>query len=220
MKTGSHSMVMEFLIPYANKTILYARYTLWPHVALAVGRLDTLMCLITPVLIYWLFLWSPFTAPWHRSLARAWPGRLPGTCLASLCARLPGLPARTWLELLLLPALLSAQPPFGSAQANPRALALFMMRDWFFRRYWALSCSPCFQMTGFFVLQTTVISVYVHSPEVPEFVRGQLGNLWSFEYIGYNQDPKSLNHFHTSLWQCYLLHLVSSSARLRSISTK
>lgn len=35
----------------------------------------------------------PFTAPWHRSLARACPGRLPGMCLASLCTRLPGLPA-------------------------------------------------------------------------------------------------------------------------------
>lgn len=66
------------LFPYANRIILYAHCNLWPRVALAVSRLDTPMCLITSVQIYWLFLWSPFIAPWHRAPAGAGAVRLAG----------------------------------------------------------------------------------------------------------------------------------------------
>lgn len=85
MKTGSHSMVMEFLIPYANKTILYARYTLWPRVALAVGRLDT------DVLDHARADLLAFSVvPIHCSLAS-----LAGSCLAWEAARhVPGFPLR------------------------------------------------------------------------------------------------------------------------------
>ena len=103
MKTGRHSMIMHFLFPYANRIILYAHNNMWPRIALAVSRLDAPMCLITSMLIYWLFLWSPFIAPWHRSRARALAmlllaGDL-GDCQARawlLChTRLPGLAATT-----------------------------------------------------------------------------------------------------------------------------
>lgn len=64
-------MIMHFLFPCANRVMLYAHYNMWSCVALAVSRLDTLMCLITSVLIYWLFCGSPFIAPWHHLLAHA-----------------------------------------------------------------------------------------------------------------------------------------------------
>lgn len=89
MKTGRHSVITDFLFPCANRIMLYARYSVWPRVALAVSRLDAPMCLIPSVLIYWLFLWSPFIAPWHRLLARA-------QAVLLLAGDLGGCQARAW----------------------------------------------------------------------------------------------------------------------------
>lgn len=55
-------------------------------------------------------------------------------------------------------------------------------------------------MMGFFILKPTVISIYAHSPDVPEIVRGQVGN---FRRFGYHHDPKSIKHFHSWLCKSY-----------------
>lgn len=208
MKRGSPSKVMQFLILHDNKAILCAQHTLWACLALAAGRLDTLMCLITPVLIYWLFLWSPFTAPWHRLLARACAGSLPGTRLAPRCSRLPGLPARPWPQSPLLPALLPVQPPAASAQDLSSSFSC-----------WGIDVQEILSSELFsLLLNDRLFCSPDHSDSsMCTFSKGswvcQRSNrkLRVLNAFGYNQDPKSINNLHSFLCQSYLLHLVFSS---------
>lgn len=117
LKTGRHSMITHFLFLYANRIKICSHDDPWPHVALAVSRLDTLMCLITSMPLYWLFylffLLSPFTAAWHCSLACALAVLLAGSWEAA--RHVPGIST---------PHVLQPVPEREHPRPSPLGLAL------------------------------------------------------------------------------------------------